>query len=263
MLITSVQNPLVKKAISLREPKARKELGLTIIDGVRELKRALDSGVAFDQVFFCPKLFANHGQEELLAHIMKAKVETIEVNEMVFSKMAFGERQEGLLGLAVIPQRKLEALRLSKKPLLVIVESVEKPGNLGAIARTCDAVGADALIVCDAKTDIYNPNVIRASTGIVFSLPVVSATKEEVAAFLKAKKIKACATIVDAKQLYTQADLSGALAMILGTEDKGLSDFWAKAADIKIKIPMHGAADSLNVSTSAAIVLYEALRQRK
>ena len=263
MLITSTQNSLVKKAVSLRESKARKASGLTLIDGVRELKRAWDSRVALDQVFYCPKLFAAHGSEELLSQLNAAGVETVEVNEMVFAKMTFGERQEGLLGLAVIPQRKLSDIHLSKKPLVVIVESLEKPGNLGAIARTCDAVGADVLIVCDPKTDIYNPNVIRASTGIIFSLAVVSATKEDVLAFLKAKKIKACATIVDTKQLYTQADFSGAVAVVLGTEDKGLSDFWTRAADIKIKIPMHGAADSLNVSTSAAIVLYEVLRQRK
>lgn len=263
MIITSAQNPLIKATADLREARARKKSGLMLIDGVREINRALKAGVNITQAFVCPKLFTNRGEAELLAQLTKLKIEIIEVNEAVFGKLGFGERQEGLLTVAVIPKRMLNELSLSKKPLVVIVEAVEKPGNLGAIMRTADAVGADALIVCDQKTDIYNPNVIRASTGVVFNLPVVAASAQETLDFLRARKIKVCATLVEAKQNYTQADLSGAVAIVLGTEDQGLSDFWAKNADIKVNIPMRGVADSLNVSTSAAIILYESLRQRQ
>ncbi len=261
-MITSTQNVNIKNTIALREARRRKETGLTIIDGTREISRAFKAGLKLAQAFVCPKLFTDRGEAELLAQLTKAKIEIIEVNEAVFGKLGFGERQEGLLAVAAIPKRTLNELSLSKKPLVVIVEAVEKPGNLGAIMRTVDAVGADALIVCDQKTDIYNPNVIRASTGVVFNLPVVAASAQETLDFLRARKIKVCATLVEAKQDYTQADLSGAVAIVLGTEDQGLSDFWAKTADIKVNIPMRGVADSLNVSASAAIILYESLRQR-
>ncbi len=261
--ITSVQNQLIKDTAALRDARARKETGLTIIDGVREIRRAFEAEIKLKHVFVCPKLFSNRGEEELLAQLMADKVEAIEVSDVVFGKMAFGERGEGLIATAVVPKIKLEDIRLSKKPLLVIVEGVEKPGNLGAIMRSCDGAGVEALIICDGKTDAYNPNVIRASTGVVFSLPVVSARNEDTLAYLKKNKIKTAAAIVGAKQNYADTNLSAGLAIVLGSEDEGLSPFWATHADLKLTIPMLGVADSLNVSTSAAIILYEAIRQRK
>jgi TrmH family RNA methyltransferase len=260
-IITSTKNTLVQAALDLREAKVRRGSGLTVIDGVRELSRTLDADVEIKHVFYCPKLLVDAG-EELLTRLHAKKKYIIEVNEFVFSKIAFGDRQEGVIGVVRVPQLKLEGIRLSKKPLVVIVESVEKPGNLGAIMRSCDAVGVEALLICDPKTDVYNPNVIRSSTGVVFHLPIVTLEREKILEFLRARKIKICATVVDAKQSYTSTDLSEAIAIALGTEDQGLSDFWIKNADIKVKIPMKGIADSLNVSTSAAIMLYEAFRQR-
>lgn len=261
-MITSTQNVLVKYIVTLREPKVRKNEGVTIIDGVRELKRAFEAGIKPDKVLFCPQLFSGRREEELIEQLARQGVELIEVNNMVFAKMAFGDRHEGILALASVSAKTLAQLKLPANPLVVIVESVEKPGNLGAILRTCDGAGVDALIVCDPKTDVYNPNVIRASVGTVFSVPVVTTSKDSALKFLQQKKVKICGAFVDAPALYTNANLSGPLAITLGTEDEGLSDFWAKHADIKVKIPMLGIADSLNVSASAAIIIYEALRQR-
>lgn len=255
--ITSLQNPLVKKAQSLREARERRSLGMTIIDGAREIERAFNAGVFPDKVFYIK------GRDEaVLKRFMSKKVDCIEVSNPVMEKLAYGERHEGIIAVAKTPSFALKDLKLSPKPLIVVLESLEKPGNLGAVLRTCDGAGVDAVLVCDPKTDIYNPNVIRSSTGVIFSLPVVSAEHLEIASFLKSKKIKICALHPAAAQNYTKVDLKGSWALVLGREDQGLSDNWLKLADVKAKIPMNGIADSLNVSTSAAIILYEALRQR-
>jgi len=256
--ITSFQNVLVKKVQALRESRERREAGLTIIDGAREIKRAYEAGITLDKVFYV------EGQQGiLLKQLSSKKIELIEVSDKVMEKLAYGERHEGIIALAKTPQLTLKDLKLSAQPLVVVLESLEKPGNLGAILRTCDGVGVEAVLVCDPKTDIYNPNVIRSSTGVIFSLPVVAAGPEEVFSFLRSKKIKICASAPAAQKLYTQADFKGAWGLILGSEDQGLSDFWLLAADMTVKIPMKGNADSLNVSISAAIILYEALRQRQ
>jgi TrmH family RNA methyltransferase len=255
--ITSFQNVLIKKAHALRESRERREQAMTIIDGTREIKRALEAGVALTQVFYVK------GQQEALVKQLSAmKVESIEVSDKIMEKLAYGERHEGIIALAKIPLLTLKDLKLSSHPLLVVLESLEKPGNLGAVLRTCDGVGVEAVLVCDPKTDMYNPNVIRSSTGVIFSIPIVSANAEEIFAFLKSKRIKTCAAAPVATKLYTQANFKGAWAFVLGSEAQGLSDFWLVAADMAVKIPMKGQADSLNVSTSAAIILYEALRQR-
>jgi len=249
---------LVKEAHALREARERRKQGLTIIDGGREIKRAFEAGMVLDQVFY---LQGQH--EDLLKKLRLRKVEAIEVAANVMEKLAYGERHEGIVAVARIPSLALNDLKLSPQPLVVVLESLEKPGNLGAILRTCDGVGVEAVLVCDPQTDIYNPNVIRASTGAVFNIPVAGAAAEEVLAFLKAKRIKICASTPVAQKLYTQVNLKGAWAVVLGSEDKGLSDFWLGAAEATVKIPMKGRADSLNVSIAAAVILYEALRQRQ
>ena len=256
--ITSLQNEMIKKAQALREPSERRKAGLTIIDGAREIKRALDAGIVLDKVFYVK------GQHEgILKQFNLKQIETVEVSNKVIEKLAYGDRHEGIIALARTPILTLKDLKLSDQPLVVVLESLEKPGNLGAILRTCDGMGVEAVLVCDPKTDIYNPNVIRSSTGVVFSIPVVSADLEEIMSFLKSKKIKICAAAPAAQQFYTQVDFKGAWALVLGSEKDGLSDFWLKAAAVSVKIPMKGLADSLNVSISAAIILYEALRQRQ
>jgi len=256
--ITSFQNALIKQALGLREARDRREQKMTIIDGVREIKRALEAGVILDKVFYVK------GQNgPLLKQLTDRKIEIVEVGDKVIEKLAYGDRHEGIIAVAKTPVKTLRDLKLSGQPLLVVLESLEKPGNLGAVLRTCDGVGVEAVLVCDLKTDIYNPNVIRSSTGVVFSIPVVCTTAEEISAFLKSKKIKICASQPLADQLYTRVDFKGAWALVLGSEDRGLSDFWLQAADMAVKIPMNGQADSLNVSISAAIILYEALRQRQ
>ncbi len=255
--IISLQNGHIKKAQALREASERREAGLTIIDGAREIKRAFEAGIILDQVFYVK------GQHEiLLKQLRSRKVEFIEVSSKVMEKLAYGDRHEGIIALARTPHVTLKELKVSIQPFVVVLESLEKPGNLGAILRTCDGAGVEAVLVCDPKTDVYNPNVIRASTGVIFSIPVVCAVSEEIRSFLKSKNIKICASAPEAQRVYTQADFKGAWALVLGSEDKGLSDFWLRAADMTVKIPMKGMADSLNVSISAAIILYEALRQR-
>ncbi len=259
MIITSTQNPFIKEIIALRDSKERRSKGLALIDGVRESQRALTCGIIIEKVFFCPKLF-NHPID--IQKLFGKKTQLIEVGHKVFEKIAYGERHDGVVSVAKVFQNNLKDLELPANPFIVIIESVEKPGNLGAIIRTCDGVGIDALLICDPKTDVYNPNVIRASTGTVFKIPAVILSKEEAVAFLKKKGIKALGMYPEAKDIYSKSNLKGPLAIVLGAEDEGLSPFWHKQCDIKVKIPMNGLADSLNVSVSAAIVLYEALRQR-
>lgn len=256
--ITSLQNVLVKRAQALREPRERRREGTTIIDGEREIKRAFEAGIVLEQVFY-----VKDQQAALVERLSNAGVKTIEASSAVMEKLAYGQRHEGIIALAKTPVRTLKDLKLSFNPLVVVLESIQKPGNLGAVLRTCDGVGVEAVLVCDPQTDVYNPNCIRSSTGVVFSIPVVCATAEEIRAFLKSKKVKICASAPAAQKLYTQVDLKGAWALVLGSEEAGLSDYWLKSSEVTVKIPMKGLADSLNVSSSAAIILYEAFRQRQ
>jgi len=260
--ITSAQNPSIKQAISLRDAKARREARLTLIDGVREIYRAHDAGVEIDKVFVCPSLFGGGDELHLLGVLKQQRVKIVEVIESVFEKITFGQRMEGLLAVSHIPQRSLSDLKPSGQSLYVIAQGLEKPGNIGAILRTCDAAGIDGLLLVDTKTDLYNPNVIRASTGTVFSVPTAIADEGAILDFLNRYKIRTWGLLPQSDNNYTQADLTGPMAIVLGSEDKGLSDFWRQHLDGDIKIPMKGKADSLNVSVCAAIVIYEALRQR-
>jgi len=261
--IISLTNPRVKELVRLRTAGHRKSSGVTIVDGAREVLRALGGGVKFLEFYVCPELVGN-GEEEkqVKAKLSAANVLVLEVTRSVFTKIAYGDRQEGVLGVCETPRRSLTDFRVDANALVVVIEQVEKPGNLGAILRTCDGAGVNGVLVCDSKTDLYNPNVIRASVGTVFTVDTVQCSNDEALRFLKSKGIKIYVASPRAQTVYTRVDLTAAAAIVLGSEQEGLSDFWDKNADARVKIPMRGAADSLNVSTSAAILIYEALRQR-
>ena len=260
--ITSLQNPRIKQLVRLRERRERDEAGVFIVEGYREILRALDQGAKPVEFYVSPDWFLGENEPALIARAEAAGARIFELTKEAFAKVAYRERPDGLL--ALIPQwrTKLDELELSDPPFLLVVEAIEKPGNLGTILRSADAAGVDAVIVCDPVTDLFNPNVVRSSTGVLFAMPVAIATTEEVHAFLRAKGIRVVATTPSATKLYTKTDLTGSVALLMGSEQYGLSDFWLKEADARIRIPMAGQADSLNVAMATIITLFEAVRQR-
>jgi RNA methyltransferase, TrmH family len=264
--ITSLQNPKVKKAVKLNDRRERNQTGSFLIEGYRELKRAADGGVTCQTLFICPTLFLGSNENALINQIGNQGVEIITCSETVFRKLSYRDRPDGLLAIAKQMQHRLHDLiaRLNSKknPFLIIAEAIEKPGNLGTILRSADAAGVDAVIVCDQCTDIYNPNVVRASVGTLFTIPVIEATSSETLLWLQERKIKVVAATPSAEQEFTGANLTEGIAIAVGTEQFGLSETWMKAANLKLKIPMHGVADSLNVATATTLLLYEVVRQR-
>lgn len=259
--IISVQNPRIKSVVRLREHRERLKTGLTVVEGWREVSRAVKAKIELKEVYICPELFDERTDKKMIEDL-KERTLLIEVPPVVFEKMAFGDRHEGILAVCRPVTAGFSDLKVPANPLYVIVEKIEKPGNLGAILRTCDAAGVDGVIVCDEATDIYNPNVIRASVGTVFAVPAVRASNDEALNFLKKNRVAVCATLPGADVVYTKENLNRPLAIVIGSEQKGLSDFWMKHSDIKVKIPMRGTGDSLNASVSAAVVVYEVLRQK-
>ena len=262
-LIASLQNPRVKEAVKLRQRSHRDAQALFIVEGYRELKRALDNNRWPVTLFVCEALFLGKNEPTLIEQCRQAGAEIVSCTPPVFEKMAYRERPEGLL--AILPQAHLALsdLKLPEQPLLIVAEAIEKPGNLGTILRSADAAGASAVIVCDQCTDIHNPNVVRASTGALFSLPVVETSSIAALTWLRHNKIKTLAASPHAAKNYTDVDLRSGTAIIIGTEQYGLSSLWMKAADLKVRIPMHGQADSLNVATATTILMFEAVRQRR
>lgn len=253
--IESLENPKIKNIVKLRESsQERKEQGLFIIEGHREIGLAQKGGVEIENLIYC----SDYIKRELA--IDEEKI--IEVSKKVFNKISFRENPDGFLAVAKIKEQNLENIKLSANSLLVVLEAVEKPGNLGAILRTADAAGADAVIINDPKTDIYNPNVIRASQGTVFTVATVFSSVGETIKFCEKNKIKILAATPEAKKEYAEVDYKLGCAIVVGAEDTGLSKDWLAAAEEKIKIKMRGKIDSLNVSVSTAIILFEALRQR-
>ncbi len=259
-LITSLQNPKIKDAVRLRDRRPREESGLFLIEGYRELKRALDAGRTIQTLFYCPELFLGINEEDLKKQCKGAL--HLRCTKEVFAKISYRDRPDGLLAIAPQMHLALADLKLKKSPFLVVAESIEKPGNLGTILRSCDAAGVDAVIVCDPTTDIHNPNVVRSSVGTVFTVPVIEAGAEETFAFLKQHKIAIVAATPHAKMEFTQADLKVSLAIVVGTEQYGLSEKWMHGADVAVRIPMFGVADSLNVASATTLMLYEVVRQR-
>ena len=288
--ITSGQNPKVKELLALQEKsKLRREKGLFVLEGRRELEHALEAGFRIDTLFICPEILELTAETPLLCKVLRPlgfarddkfvissessvissersesrNLSYFEVSPAVYSKIAYREGTEGIIAEMVTPERNLDSLSLPENPLVMVLESVEKPGNLGAVLRSADAAGAGAVIVCDPLTDLFNPNLIRASIGAVFTVPVVTATSEEAIKYLKNKGIRILTAQLQDSVLYYNSDMSRGVALVMGTEATGLSDAWRQAADEHIRIPMLGRLDSLNVSVSAAILLFEAVRQRQ
>lgn len=284
--ITSAQNRKVKELLTLVEKsKARSAAGLFVVEGQRELGHCLDAGFIPETLFICGEVMAvqnnvvngaktGHlaenieGKDGLDALIAKAealnpRLGVVQIPAFLYEKVAYRGSTEGIIAEVHSVPRSLENLRLGERPLVMVLESVEKPGNLGAVLRSADAAGADAVIVCDPLTDIWNPNLIRSSVGAVFSVPVAVCTSADAIAFLKERGIRILTAQLQDSEWYYDTDMTGATALVMGTESTGLTQAWRDSADAHIKIPMLGRLDSLNVSVSAAVLLYEAVRQRK
>lgn len=260
--ITSLQNPHVKQALRLRHRRGREEQGRILIDGVRELHRALGAGVKMVEAFVCPPLCRTEEAGRVAAALQNSEANCFEVTQAVFERLAFGQRAEGVLGIAQTPPTGLDRIVLPPCPLVAVLEGIEKPGNLGAVLRSADGAGLSAVLVADPHTDLFNPNTIRASLGTVFTVPVAVASAEDILAFLTHHGLTVYAARVDAPILYTQADFRKPAAIVLGSEAEGLSPRWQAGHVQPIALPMRGVADSLNVSVAAGILFYEALRQR-
>ena len=286
--ITSAQNPKIKNLLLLQEKsKARREQGLFVVEGRRELEHCLEAGFRVRTVFVCPEVAGTDSFASLemtksasLEMTKGASLETtvschseeaegrrenlhiVEIPEALYRKVAYREGTEGVLAEVEVRERRLEDLTLSEHPLVMVLESVEKPGNLGAVLRSADAARADAVIVCDPLTDLWNPNLIRASIGAVFTVPTVCASSAETIDWLKSRGIRILTAQLQDSSWYYDTDMTGGTALVMGTESTGLTDVWRRAADAHIRIPMLGRLDSLNVSVSAAILLFEAVRQR-
>lgn len=264
--ITSLQNVRIKQTVKLRDKRERDRSQTFLIEGYRELSRAVQGATRLQVVFYSPSHFLGSNENHLIDQIRSQKVETLEVTPTVFEKLSYRDRPDGLLAVGVQTSITIEALeqKMSKEkcPFFLIAESIEKPGNLGSILRSADAVGIDALLVCDRCTDIYNPNVVRASVGTLFTVPVIETSSEEAISWLKRHHVSIVATSPDATSPFTETDLTGPLAIAVGTEQLGLSEKWRKASDIEVSIPMQGVADSLNVAAATTLMLYEVLRQR-
>lgn len=279
--ITSAQNPKIKELLALQEKsRARREKGLFVVEGRRELGHCLDAGYKARTIFVCKEILGEDGLAEILGNDVRNGIpgqaaasscclanggkapDIIEITPALYEKVAYRGGTEGVIAEIYTKETRLGDLVLAKEPLIMVLESVEKPGNLGAVLRSADAAGADAVIICDPLTDLYNPNLIRASIGAVFTRQVVAASSEETVKWLKDKGIKILTAQLQDSEWYYDTDMRGGVAIVMGTEATGLTDFWRKAADAHIRIPMLGSLDSLNVSVSAAILLYEAVRQR-
>ncbi|WP_165044160.1 RNA methyltransferase [Dysgonomonas sp. ZJ709] len=258
--ITSLQNPKIKNIVKLAKNKERHEQNLFIIEGARELSLALSAGYIIESAYVCPELFTKTDYPDVLNSIDENKI--IEVPQAVFDKVAYREGSDGLLTLARPKAHDLNNLKLSDNPFIIVLEAVEKPGNLGAILRTADAAQIDAVIICDPTTDLYNPNAIRSSVGCSFTVQTAICTSHEALGFLKEKNIKSYAAELQASQWYQDTDFTQPSAIVMGTEADGLTATWLNNADARIKIPMRGKIDSLNVSVSTAVLTFEAMRQR-
>ncbi|MBQ9676061.1 MAG: RNA methyltransferase [Bacteroidaceae bacterium] len=259
--ISSLQNTKVKQLVALQQKSSeRRKQGVFVVEGIRELQHCLNAGYTINSIFFCPELTDTGALSSLLSESIASYYE---VSPEVYEKIAYRGSTEGVIATVQSKQLALKDLHLSKQPLLIVLESVEKPGNLGAILRSADAAGADAVIICDPLTDLYNPNLIRSSIGAIFSVTCIACSSDDCINFLKQNNINILTAQLQDSKLYYDTDMTCGTAIIMGTESTGLTDVWRKAADAHIRIPMLGQLDSLNVSVSAAILLFEAVRQRK
>jgi len=264
-LISSPQNPGVKAVIKLRKRRERDRQGLMIVEGYRELLRAVEAGLPLRTLYYSPAHYQGTNERGLVERAQLNGARLLEVSERVFTKMAYRDRPEGLLAVAPIPGDSLQELEAkfdSEQPFVMVVEGIEKPGNLGTILRTADAAGVDAVIVCDEVTDVYNPNVVRASIGTLFTVPLARASSEETISWLRERGIPSFAATPAADKLYAAAPLNPPCALVVGAEQFGLTKLWLEGADAAVRIPMNGYADSLNVAQAATILMFEVVRRR-
>ncbi len=258
--ITSAQNPKIKTLLNLQEKsKTRRQEGLFVTEGKRELLHCLEAGYKPHTIFVCQEIMQEGDLEQIASY---CACNFIDIPRNLYEKVAYRGSTEGVIAEMHCKDMTLESLDIKENPLIVVLESVEKPGNLGAVLRSADAAGADAVIVCDPLTDMYNPNLIRSSIGALFTVPVATASSEETIRWLKDKGIRIYTAQLQDSEWYYDTDMRKGTAIIMGTEAKGLTEIWREAADAHIKIPMLGRLDSLNVSVSAAILMFEAVRQR-
>jgi len=262
-VISSVQNSRIKRLVALQQKSAvRREQGVIVVEGRRELEHCVAAGHEVLAVYHCPALTPDL-PSSLTPHTSPLTPQYYEVTREVYDKVAYRGSTEGIIAEVRPRQLTLEGLSLPEHPLLLVVEAVEKPGNLGAMLRSADAAPADALLVCDPLTDLYNPNVIRSSIGAVFTVPTVACSSADCIQFLKAHNIQILTAQLQDSHPYYATDMRHGTAIVMGTESTGLTERWRAAADAHIRIPMRGRLDSLNVSVSAAILLFEAVRQRQ
>lgn len=260
--ITSLQNPRIKNLVRLRDRRPRDEQKVFPVEGFRAIRRALEQKVPILELYYAPDWFLGTNETELIDRVAASGARLFELSKPVFAKIAYRDRPEGLLAIIDQWETTLSDLTLGSPPFLLVVESIEKPGNLGTILRSADAAGVDAVIVCDPVTDLFNPNVIRSSTGVLFAVDVAVASSTTVLGWLRERNIRVAATTPHTGSLYTEADLTGPLAIVMGSEQHGLSGTWLNACDQPIRIPMAGQADSLNVAMATLVTLFEAVRQR-
>jgi len=257
--ITSIQNPFIKSLVLLQEKaKARKQSGTFLIEGKREIELAIKGNYQLETILFLPELIT----ENEINKLVKSKVELIEITKEVYQKLAYRDTTEGILAIAKTKTLSLNDLKLPDNALVLVMESIEKPGNIGAMLRTCDAANIDAVIIANPKTDLYNPNIVRSSVGCLFTNQIASDTTENVIQFLKDKKIAIFGATLQNSNFYHTQDYTTASALVVGTEATGLTQAWRDNATQNIIIPMQGEIDSMNVSVASAILLFEAKRQR-
>lgn len=257
--ITSAQNPYIKSLVQLQEKaKTRKQTGTFLIEGQREIMLAQKGGYELETILFIPELIS----ENEIRQLTRQKAELIEISKEVYQKLAYRDTTEGILAVAKTKSLQLSDLKLSENPLILVAEATEKPGNIGAILRTADAANLDAVIIANPKSDMYNPNVVRSSVGCLFTRQIATGSTDDVIAFLKEKNIAIyCATLQDSTSYHTQ-DYTAPSALVVGTEATGLTETWRTESTQNIIIPMQGEIDSMNVSVAAAILIFEAKRQR-
>ncbi len=261
--IDSLKNPQIKALARLKERRSREREQRYLLEGSREISRALTAEVPVQQLFICPDLLKPEGQEVIARAHNLSKISFTELAQATFKRLSYRENPDGLIAVAAIEEKSLNSLKLPTDALVLIIDGVEKPGNLGALLRTADGANLDAVFISGTGTDLYNPNVIRASMGSLFSRPVLTTSTPELKEWLSQQQFKLVATSPQASTSYWDADYRGAVAIILGSEDLGLADDWLAASNTQVVIPMSGLADSLNVATAGALLVYEALRQRR
>lgn len=263
MILTSLQNPRLKQVVKWRDRRDRDRDQVVLLEGYRALSRAMAADFPITDVYFCPELFQGVNERTLLSQLADRGAHVIQVTPEPFAKITYRDRPEGLLGIGKQRHFTLDDIpKHDTPPFYLVAEQIEKPGNLGTMLRSVDAAGTDALILCDPRTDLWNPNVVRASTGVLFSMPVAEAPAQQAFKWLRQNNVSIVAATPHTDKMYTDVDLTGPIAIAVGAEQFGLSELWMDNADINVRLPMMGAADSLNVATATTILLYEALRQR-